>query len=170
MITLIIGQNAIGKSVYINKSAKQALKYSENITCNTWDATYLYNRAYNEQRIEILKEMFDIENIVEKPHSLELNPEGIILGKSMSEILTLICKDGTELYLDEPEYGLSTPEINYLVSFIWKISDTFKNIEIVTHSEIFLGILDAQKKTIELNSCNEYILVDLKGSAYETID
>lgn len=170
MITLIIGQNAIGKSVYINNKAKEALKRNENIICNVWDTTYLDNRQYNTQRIEALMDLFDTEDIVQKKQFLELKTDEIEVGKSLSEILTIICKEGDELYLDEPEYGLSTAEINYLVSFIYKVSNTFDNIEIVTHSEIFFGILEAEKKTVELNSNNEYVLTDLRGSAYETID
>ena len=170
MITLIIGQNATGKSVYLKNRAKEAVRKNENIISNTWDTTYLNNRGYNAERIEALEEVFDSEEITENPEYLDIKTDEISIGKSFKDMLTMICREGDELYLDEPEYALNSREEAYLVSFLYRVLDTFKNIEIVTHSELFLGILEADRKTVILNDKNEYVLSDLKEDEYATID
>ena len=169
MIILIIGQNAIGKSVYIRTKAKEALQYNAQIITNFWDKTYLKNRDYNEERVDLLRELFDADKIEKKRDRLQITSD-FPISNYFNDILTAICKEGEELYLDEPEYGLYSYEIGYLVTFISRVSDTFKYIEIVTHSELFLAILEAERNTVVLNDNKEYVLTCLRGSDYETID
>lgn len=44
MLLLIIGQNAIGKSVYIKNEANKALKNNKDVLFNGWDRKYLNNK------------------------------------------------------------------------------------------------------------------------------
>lgn len=171
MITLIIGQNAIGKTVYIKNKVKNTVEDNENIIFNFFDTSYLNNRGYDKNRIEALEDVLDTDKIdIDNPEYLSIKTDEIRIGKSFNNILTIICKEGNELYLDEPEYGLNNHEIGYLVKFLYRILDTFNNIEIVTHSELFLGILDAEKKTVTMDEKKNFILTDLREDAYATID
>ena len=170
MIKLIIGQNAIGKSVYIKNAANEALKKEDSVLSNIWNSKYLKNRAYNDERIEVLYDILDAEEVIENTECLAVKGGQIMVGQNFANILTLICKCGDYLYLDEPEYGLNNHEIGYLVAFLYKILDTFKLIEIVTHSELFFGIQEAEMRTVTLNSRKQYILSELGEDAYVTID
>ena len=75
------------------------------------------------------------------------------------------------LYLDTPELGLSYKEIGFLVWFLCRVEDTFTEIEIVTHSEILLGISNKKVRTVEYDeNRKEFKLVDLKDDVYNMID
>lgn len=167
MLTLIIGQNAIGKSVYIKEEAKRAMQEDENVLCNFISSDYLKNIRYNQERIEILGDLLDANEIKQSAEMLFIDRD-MPITKKFTEIVTLICKNGDRLFLDEPEYKLHDREIGMLVAFIYRVADTFKQIEIVTHSELFLGILSAEIKTVKKDKYR-YVLTDLED-AYDTID
>ncbi len=170
MITIIVGNNAIGKSAYLKNKVKNRVSITENVIYNSTEfETVLKNRTYNYDRIEELLEVLDAEEIIDNVRELTALNSEIELTGSFRDIVTVICREGDELYLDEPEFGLSDIEISYLVRFIYRILDTFKHIEIVTHAELFLTILEANKKTIVVkNNCFE--TVDIEGDAYAVID
>lgn len=170
MITLIVGQNAIGKSVYLKRKVQKVVQYNENIIFNMLDTTYLNNRTYNSTRIEALKEVLDASINTENNDTILIETDEIRIRKPFNDILTLICKEGTELYLDEPEYKLNSREIGYLVAFLYRILDTFHCIEIVTHSELFLSILEAEVKTIKIDTNYDFATSDLEEDDYATID
>lgn len=170
MVTLIIGDNAIGKSVYLKNKADITLKSGKSVVYNGWDNTYLKKKKYNENRIDALCDILDIENIIENDQYLAMESSFIKVTDNLAKILTLICKDADYLYLDEPEYGLSNREVGILVAFLCKIMNTFINIEIVTHSELFFGISDADIKTIKLNNKKQYVTSELGDNKYVTID
>ena len=55
-------------------------------------------------------------------------------------------------------------------ALIYKIINTFETIEIVTHSELFLGITEVKVKTVKVNSEDEYSLSEVGENVYDTID
>lgn len=169
MITLIIGQNAIGKSAYLKNRIK---KSSDNgILTNIVSSEYLKNLDYNEERIQQLEDILDTDNIIRNQDLLGIETDEVTIGQYFTRILTLICKNGSILYLDEPEFDLSYKEIGFLVWFLCRVEDTFTEMEIVTHSEILLGIPNKKVQTVEYDeSRKEFKLVDLKDDAYVTID
>lgn len=170
MITLIVGQNAIGKSVYLKRKVQKVVQYNENIIFNMLDTTYLTNREYNSVRIKALEEVLGASINTSNNDVIFIETDEIKIRKPFNEILTLICKEGTELYLDEPEYKLNSREIGYLVAFLYRILDTFQYIEIVTHSELFLSILEAEVKTIKIDTDCDFVVSELEEDAYATID
>lgn len=170
MLLLIIGQNAIGKSVYIKNEANKALENNKDVLFNGWDRKYLNNKKYNEARLEALHEILDADEIIDNVECLAIKTSTIPISQNLVKILTLICKEGNCLYLDEPEYGLNNREIGVLVAFIYKIINTFETIEIVTHSELFFGITEAKVKTVKVNSEGEYSLSEVGENIYDTID
>lgn len=170
MITLIIGQNAIGKSVYLKDKLKKEIS-SDDILCNFIDGSYLRTKRYNSNRIEELKELLDTDNIITNKDKLGIETDVLSISTEFENILTLICKEGDRLYIDEPEFGLSYKEIGRLIAFIAIIEDTFKDIEVITHSEMFLGLNNANIKTIKYDmDTRSFIAIDLEDTAYETID
>lgn len=170
MITIIVGNNAIGKSAYLKNKVKNRVGITENIIYNGIEfETVLKYREYNGDRINELQEVLDADEIVENVKELTASNTEIEFTGSFRDIVSVICREGNELYLDEPEYGLNDVEISYLVKFIYRILDTFDNIEIVTHAELFLTILESNKKTIIVKN-NSFEAVDIEGDAYAIID
>lgn len=170
MITLIVGQNAIGKSIYLKNKAKRESLNSE-VLCNFIDGSYLRNVKYNKDRLEELKDLLDTDIIIENKDRLGIETDVMSIGNDFENILTIICKDYDKLYMDEPEFGLSYREIGRLIAFLTRIEDTFKEIVMVTHSEMFLGIPNKIVKTVKYDTVlNEFIAVEIKETAYESID
>lgn len=171
MITLIIGQNAIGKTVYLQNKVKE-MSRNNNVISNLTESNYLNSVPYNRERIEELKDILDTENIVENDDMLGISTDEVRISKAFASILTLICKDLEYMYLDEPEFGLSYREIGFLIWFLCHVEDSFKEIEIVTHSEMLLSQLqNTEVKTIEYDTISrKFVKTDLKEDAYVTID
>lgn len=170
MVTLIIGQNAIGKSVYLKNKAKSESLTSE-IIYNMTDTSYLDNIAYNKERIEQLKDILDTEEIIENKDCLIIQTDEVCMSRDFMKLLTLICKDCSKLYIDDIEYGLEYHQIGFLIWFLSRVEDTFDEIMIVTHSEMLLGIENKEVKTVEYDKASkEFILVDIKDKDYNVID
>lgn len=171
MITLIIGQNAIGKTVYLHDKIKYVSK-TQNVITNLIDSSYLNSVGYNSTRIERLKDILDTDNIAENSDILGITTDEVNVSKAFVSILTLICKNLDYLYLDEPEFGLSYREIGFLIWFLCSVEDSFKEIEIITHSEMILEQLqNTEVKTIEYDeNQKKFVKTDLKEDAYVTID
>lgn len=171
MITLIIGQNAIGKTVYLQNKIKD-MSRNNNVISNLTESNYLNSVSYNRERIDNLKDILDTENIIENDDMLGISTDEVRISKAFASILTLICKDLEYLYLDEPEFGLSYREIGFLVWFLCCVEDSFKEIEIVTHSEMLLSQLEnTEVKTVEYDiNSRKFVKTDLKEDAYVTID
>ena len=171
MITLIIGQNAIGKTAYMQDKIKSMSK-NENIITNLVNSDYLRFIPYNKDRIDELKDILDTENIIENNDLLGISTEELEISMAFEIIITLICKDLDYIYLDEPEFKLSYRQTGFLVWFLNRIEDSFKEIEIITHSEMLLSQLQNKVvKTVEYDPCNKrFITKNLEEDAYVTID
>ena len=171
MITLIVGQNAIGKTVYLQNKIKD-MSRNNNVISNLIESNYLNSVPYNRERIDDLKDILDTENIAENDDMLGISTDEVRISKAFALILTLICKDLEYLYLDEPEFGLSYREIGFLIWFLCRVENSFKEIEIVTHSEMLLSQLEnIEVKTVEYDiASRKFVKTDLKEDAYVTID
>jgi predicted ATPase len=173
MITLIIGQNAIGKTAYLHdKVQDMSQNQKKNVISNLLDSSYLKNIKYNQERMEQLRDILDTDNITENIDKLAIQTDEVKVTDKFASVITLICKDLDYLYLDEPEFGLTYKQTGFLVWFLNRVEDTFKEIEIVTHSEMLLSQLqNTTVKTIIYNSIDKkFTKVDLKEDYYVTID
>lgn len=141
MIKIIIGQNASGKTLYLNNCIDSELMEFNTIdfVTNMKDASY-NDVSYNQERLEILESITDVERIDTSNELLALIGNPIKLSKDFLQIVTLLCKECKRVYLDEPEQGLSEYEINLLVSFLQYADNTYEEIIVVTHSELFVQI------------------------------
>ena len=141
MIRIIIGQNASGKTLYLNNCINNDLEDSDTIdfVTNLKDASY-NDISYNQERLQVLEEITDVEMIDTSNELLALIGSPIKLSKDFLQIVTILCKECKKVYLDEPEQGLSEYEINLLISFVQYAESTYEEIVVVTHSELFVQI------------------------------
>ena len=169
MLRLVVGQNAIGKSVYLND---QLLLNSSNVNINTnlADADFLCSRDYDDERVEHLEEVLDLCDIYLGESRIKITNCEVDVSITFEEIITIICKQGDYLYLDEPEYGLKDWEITRLFNLIIRVADSFKEVIIVTHNELFLGVPDKEVCTVEWQN-SSYVLKPVEeDKIYDTID
>lgn len=172
MIDVIIGQNAIGKSQYLRSKVLKIAKDTNAIT-NIVDTQYLKNIKFNEERIDLLEDITDAYDIfTDADDILNIQSDEIVTGRYFMTLVSMICKDSEYLYLDEPEYGLSSREIDYLAVFLNGVEDTFKEIEIVTHSDsLVLQLLNTKMYTVEYDDkSRQFVRIELKEDWHTVID
>lgn len=162
MITYILGRNNSGRTSYLRQLIRETSKHSNKIITNVFDTTYLDRVPYNEERLGHLRAVMDTDDIIENMDMLYIPTEDMPMTYAFSRILTLICKEGDYLYLDEPEHGLVFTQLGFLIYLLNRIDDTFKEIVIVSRSEsIISGTLNHNSKTIKYDKENDkYILLD----------
>lgn len=175
MITLILGQNAIGKSYYLNKILKENIK-SSIIASNINGINGLENfenREYNKERLEILEENKFIDEISVKANKISIIEADMKTGHKFESIVYLLCKEADILILDEPEYGLSAEETILLFDLITKMASTFKDVYIVSHSVKSIALLwnnNSKLYTVVTKSNSFKLEEEDKDKAYELID
>lgn len=130
MLNVIYGKNASGKTkvlfdMYNNCSRRDSLT-------NMVKSAKFSSMNYVPERIALINELIDFTEV--KVNSLgaltadELSPD-------MLKILELIAKDSNNVFLDEPDFGMSLGESGLLVSILENFSDIINNFWVVTHNE-----------------------------------
>lgn len=175
MITLILGQNAIGKSYCLKKILKENIK--SNIVASNINGIdnldILENREYNNERLEILEENKFIDEISVKANKISIIEADMKTGHKFESLVYLLCKEADILILDEPEYGLSSEEIALLFDLITKMASTFKEVYIVSHDVKSIALLwnNNSKLYTVITENNSYKLKEEnKEAAYELIN
>lgn len=169
MITLILGQNSIGKSYTLNQ-----IRYNskDSVVSNYTKTEDLVNRKYNKERIDIIENNKYIENIEYNNSKISITSEYEI-SNNLEKLVYIMCKKSDILLLDEPELELSEVEISILMSIIYSLADTFKEIYIVSHSNTALFLMthpNSRLCTVKTEG-NQMKMVEIdKDKAYETID
>lgn len=175
MITLILGQNAIGKSYYLNKILKENIK--SNIVASNINGINglenLENREYSKERLEILEENKFIDEISVKANKISIIEADMKTGHKFESLVYLLCKEADILILDEPEYGLSSEEIALLFDLLVKMAPTFKDVYIVSHSVKSIALLwnnNSKLYTVITENNSFKLKEENKEAAYELID
>lgn len=168
MINLIIGKNALGKTVYLNKlKDKNDL---DKIITNLITFRYIKNEKYNQERLDILQELLLADEIIPTNPKLTIVKPDFEISQEFIDIMTLLCKDRNLVLIDEPNKGLTPHERFRLISFLAQTAHTFDSVYIVTHYEGMLAIPNINIYTVDKYN-NELNLIQLnRGEAYEVID
>lgn len=150
MLRLIIGKNASGKTVYLNRQIKSRSK--TDINSNIGNQIYKESIGYDERRIEILKDCLETNDITEDKKFLGIsNSSAYSMSKELASLFTLMCKEGKYLILDEPFKSISYYEHETLLKFISYVQKTYEEIYIVTHNELALSIPGATYYTVDFH-------------------
>lgn len=169
MLTLIIGQNSIGKSYTLEKIKENS---TDVVSYNTMDIQDIYSREYNTERLEILRNNKYIDSI--EYENTKLSIKSIYeISNNFEKLLYIICKKSDILLLDEAELELTKTETSILVYILYDLIDTFKNIYIVTHDNTFLWLTEhpeAEVYTVKTIDNEMQLLKINEEEAYETID
>lgn len=175
MIKFIIGNNASGKTLYLDNCidieleniSKSGLQFITNLRNGNYS-----NRSYDKERIHILKELTQCTEIDITSALLSFIGSPVRLSEDFIKLMTLMCKESKRAYIDEPEQGLSIYELNLFCSFLDYAGRTYEELVIVTHSELliqtddkelFTPIMDektADLQMIQIDEENKFEVID----------
>lgn len=170
MVKWIIGLNGSGKTVYLEEKLDEEIdKNRDNdIITNIRPVHYEGFAAYRIQALrnsEYCDEIFDYGELEVINNKIAIVNNEFHYTEYFINLLTLLCRNGDTIILDEPEFGLFGIEIDLLVQILQILLPTYENGFIATHCEDLL--------TIEPNNfywCNKYQLVKIgENELYEHI-
>lgn len=167
MVKIIVGQNCLGKSVYLEKLL--CTVNVERLNTNVAEVCLNSDLGYNQERVDSLDDVIECGTIYLGDNSISITDLDFRVSKAFEDIVTVVCREGDYLYLDEPEYGLNSWEVAKLMCLIARVAETFTDVQIVTHDETFFGILDKSVYTVQYVN-NEYTLQMVEGDIYAAID
>ena len=153
MIKIIIGQNASGKTLYLDNVVEEMSQGDGEIdfVTNLADQHIFDHVPFLPDKVEILCEILQAERVDTSCVILTPVESPVVLGREFIEIITLLCKDVKAVYLDEPEQGLSEYEMSILCTLIQYFSRFFEEIIIVTHSELFVQMVNCRYFTVVMD-------------------
>lgn len=138
----IIGDNAAGKTVILEKKLESYLSKGLVVVTNLRKISY---EGFNSKRLAIMCSDETAENILDytfvSPSGNRLLFDGdVSYSDEFINTLTLLCRKGDILILDEPEYGLRSHEILIFCQLLPQLLETFISFSIVTHCELFMSM------------------------------
>lgn len=150
----IVGLNSAGKTVNLYEELDRN-RTADTIT-NLTDVSY---DGFDEERIQMIKsssvieEIWDYGDIEIANNSITIVTDGINYTKEFLNLITLLCRKGNTLILDEPEFGLYGIEINLMVQCLQLLLPTFENVFIATHCQELFAL-----EPDNFYWCNDYQL------------
>lgn len=169
MINLIIGQNALGKTAYL-KQLISRLDFNKIIT-NIEKDPGLDITPYNEDRINILKDIAECGEVMTSLSLINIADDMVVYSIDFLTLITLLCRDRDILILDEPDMMLNITERSLLVNFIAYAERTYKLIVIVTHDSLTFSLPNYTLYTVVEDSKNKFELEKVEvEKQYEIID
>lgn len=157
MITLVVGLNGQGKTIYLRSllgNASTHLHHSATTYNPNRIITNLTPFEYNgfdSKRLEIvtdfssIEDIFDYHDIIVSGNRLVLVYEGAeyeqlkhsnlkgAFSDHFMDLVTLMCRPGNILILDAPDFNLPVSEIGPLIRLLDSLRDTYSEIYIATH-------------------------------------
>lgn len=168
MINLIVGENSTGKTLYL----ESLIKTGKELTNLERLDKYL-NVPYDKLRVERLRDLYICDVDASNPFVLGLAEPDRPLTPNFIELVSLMCKEGDTLLLDEPDKDLQWYENNYFISFLLSISSSFKDIYIATHDDGIFGLSIIDKATFMTVKKDKGTVIPYsitKEQAHELID
>lgn len=164
MIKFIIGNNASGKTLYLDRYLDKCLNEGKEVLTNLRFG-YKSEKEFNAERMDMLGEILNcnVFSVDNKMLHFDVPPKG--LSDEFVKIITLLCRDCSLACIDEPEQGLEPEEVYQFTAFLNYIGDTYDELIIVTHSEVliqtvaeceyFTPVTDETNKQVNLESVSE---------------
>lgn len=127
----ITGNNASGKTLFVKKILDRYTAAGKSVITNIGDTNY---SGYNASRIRALKRMEDYY-LITYYGEIEISGNSLVIEtdepnvkftQEFFNILTLLCRKGDYLIIDEPAFGLYSAEINSLVRILLELVPTYK--------------------------------------------
>lgn len=143
MIKWIVGLNGAGKTVLLDEMIDNALQDKEQLITNAREVHYEnfdMSKIDELRRSDYYNEIFDYGNLEIVNNKLAIINTDFRYTNAFLDIVTLLCRNGDILILDEPELGLFGLEIDLLVKIFEVLLPLYKGGYIVTHCQELFGL------------------------------
>ena len=138
MIKWIVGLNGAGKTVFLEQKLDSYINEKNNVITNIRKVKY---KDFDVKRLALLQSEEADENIWDygrlciSNNTIRIYTDGIDYTPEFLNIITLLCRKGNILMLDEPELGLYGIEIDLLVKVLELLLPTYSEGYIATHCQ-----------------------------------
>lgn len=168
MIKWLVGLNGAGKTVLLEEILDREIDNEKKIITNIRKVHY---NDFDIRKLNALEQSEDFEAIFDYGELKIINNKITIINNDFRytekflDILTLLCREGDTLVLDEPEFGLFGIEIDILAKIFQILIPFYSNGYVATHcQELF---------SVEPNNfywCDKYKLIKItEEELYEHI-
>ena len=119
------------------KIIEKYINNNEKVISNIYDLIY---KGFDEHRLELVTsdettcDIMDYHKIIRTGEMLVSPDPEIDFTDIFLKMLTLLCRKGDILILDEPEIGMTKWDIYYLDRTLEILIPTYKDVWIVTHN------------------------------------
>lgn len=144
MLNVIYGENASGKTTALRRIAS---RYDlSQIATNFIPVTKLL--PYDLERVHFIEELFwYVEFVTTNSNRLiEVESE---FSEELLSILTILCRDVENIFIDEPELGIYGSELYILYNVLSLFSEKVKNIWIATSEDMYTRFLSGDVRYYE---------------------
>lgn len=146
MVTLILGVNGSGKTLYLqNKYEELWNKHKDSVITNLKDIPY---SSIDDKRYSLLcsddahEDIWDWHEIKIERDAIYVEDKKKIFSNNFLELITLLCRPGEYLILDEPEFGLSAREVITFREICKLLLPTYNEVYISTHQQWLFSLGD----------------------------
>lgn len=160
MINVIVGQNAAGKTLFLSNKCVNCTSLVTNLS--GYDCSY---DTFREDRLHIL-ENFTTGDVTVERDVVRVTGGWFAFSMEMLRYVSLLCRDGDRLVLDEPDlYVTDEDEVTLLYNLIKELGNSFKESYVATHRGNLVHYSGADIFTVENG-----ILVPIdRGVVYENL-
>lgn len=160
MLNIIIGENAVGKTVMLRKMASQINRLDIASNLSKYQNFIGMTLKYNMGTIDFISKELGDPVVLENEEQLFI--EGY--GRDFLDIMTVLSRNVANFYLDEPEYGLREYEVNMMAHVLVKLAYELPSIWITTQTELLLDINSSAVSyyTVERNNLGEFVLKNIE--------
>lgn len=143
MIKWLVGLNGSGKTVLLEEELDNAIASNKEIVTNIRPVSY---QGFDIRKINKLKESEFFEEIFDYGDLEITNNKITIINNDFNytdyfmNILTLLCREGNTLILDEPEFGLYGIEIDILAKVFQILIQFYTDGYIATHCQELFSV------------------------------
>lgn len=143
MIKWLVGLNGAGKTVLLEEELDNAINDNKKIVTNIRPVSY---KGFDTRKInalinsEFFEEIFDYGDLEIKNNRIVIANNDFNYTEHFLDILTLLCREGDTLILDEPEFGLYGIEIDILAKILQILIQFYADGYIATHCQELLSV------------------------------
>lgn len=132
MLNVIYGENASGKT----KALEDLVFACDSSQIATNVVPIVIQIPYDMERVHFIEKCFGyLEfNTTNINRLIEVESE---LSDELLNILTILCRDVNNIFIDEPEFGIYGSELYILYNIFSLLSEKVENIWIVTHEDLY---------------------------------
>lgn len=132
---IIIGANASGKTLYL----KNLVKGRNGVVSNLLNEKFLYRFSVSQERVNRLISELDLDSLIVTT-GVAMAIGDIKFSIDFLKVLYLLCLDADVLALDEPDLSLGYVEQSFLLTALFAVQMTYKDMYITSHDDNILGV------------------------------